>query len=74
MTRRLQGLTRKIGRHMTKWALFQFKNALGGEAWALGFDVAYTGPSQVTADHFSSDDFFYFEILGDNYHLDLSRF
>ncbi|MFR5847058.1 MAG: hypothetical protein ACLUFP_01880 [Streptococcus salivarius] len=27
-------------------------------------------PSQVTADHFSPDDFFYFEILGENYHTE----
>ena len=33
-------------------------------------DMAYTEPSQVTADHFSPDDFFYFEILGDNYHTE----
>ena len=34
------------------------------------FDVAYAEPSQVTEAHFSSDDFFYFEILGDNYHTE----
>ena len=34
------------------------------------FDVAYAEPSQVTEDHFSSEDFFYFEILGDNYHTE----
>ncbi len=48
----------------------QFKNALGGEAVPQDFDVAYTEPSQVTEDHFSPDDFFYFEILGDNYHTE----
>ena len=47
-----------------------FKNALRGEAVPQDFDVAYVEPSQVTADHFSSEDFFYFEILGDNYHTE----
>lgn len=48
----------------------QFKNALAGEAPEPLFEVSYTQPETVTAEHFSPDDFFYLEILGDNYHTE----
>ena len=60
----------KLAAFYDEMGFVQFKNALGGEAVPQDFDVAYTEPSQVTAGHFSSDDFFYFEILGDNYHTE----
>ena len=60
----------KLAAFYDEMGFVQFKNALGGEAVPQDFDVAYEEPSQVTADHFSLDDFFYFEILGDNYHTE----
>ena len=60
----------KLAAFYDEMGFVQFKNALGGEAVPQDFDVAYTEPGQVTEDHFSSDDFFYFEILGDNYHTE----
>ena len=60
----------KLAAFYDEMGFVQFKNALGGEAVPQDFDVAYTEPNQVTADHFSSDTFFYFEILGDNYHTE----
>ena len=60
----------KLAAFYDEMGFVQFKNALGGEAVPQDFDVTYAEPSQVTADHFSSDTFFYFEILGDNYHTE----
>ena len=60
----------KLAAFYDEMGFVQFKNALGGEAVPQDFDVAYAEPSQVTEAHFSSDDFFYFEILGDNYHIE----
>ena len=60
----------KLAAFYDEMGFVQFKNALGGEAVPQDFDVAYTEPSQVTEDHFSSDDFFYLEILGENYHME----
>ena len=60
----------KLASFYDEMGFVQFKNALGGEAVPQDFDVAYTEPSQVTEDHFSPDDFFYFEILGENYHTE----
>ena len=60
----------KLAAFYDEMGFVQFKNALGGDAVPQDFDVAYTEPNQVTADHFSSDTFFYFEILGDNYHTE----
>ena len=60
----------KLAAFYDEMGFVQFKNALGGEAMPQDFDVAYAEPSQVTEAHFSSDDFFCFEILGDNYHIE----
>ena len=60
----------KLAAFYDEMGFVQFKNALGGEAVPQDFDVAYAEPSQVTEAHFSSDDFFCFEILGDNYHIE----
>ncbi|MBM7642881.1 DNA polymerase I [Streptococcus loxodontisalivarius] len=48
----------------------QFRNSLAGEAPKASFEVSYEEVSQVTAEHFSSDDFFYFEVLRENYHVE----
>ena len=47
-----------------------FKNALRGEAVPQDFDVAYVELAKWQRIYFSSEDFFYFEILGDNYHTE----
>ncbi|MGT2742298.1 DNA polymerase I [Streptococcus plurextorum] len=60
----------KLARFYDDMGFVQFKNALAGEAVLETFDVAYTEPEQVSSDHFTVDDFFYFEILNDNYHME----
>ncbi|MGT2907481.1 DNA polymerase I [Streptococcus dentiloxodontae] len=48
----------------------QLKKALLGEAAPKTFEVSYSEPETVTNEHFSPDDFFYFEVLRDNYHIE----
>ncbi|WP_161980358.1 DNA polymerase I [Streptococcus sp. S784/96/1] len=47
----------------------QFKNSLSGQEVPT-FDVSYTEPTEITAAMFTDEDFFYFEILNDNYHIE----
>ncbi|MFV8212080.1 DNA polymerase I [Streptococcus pluranimalium] len=51
-------------------AFTQFKNALVGEAETLTFDSPFEEVNEVSAKHFSDQDFFYFEMLNDNYHVE----
>ncbi len=48
----------------------QFKNALVGQAETPTFDTPFEEVSTVTDKHFSDQDFFYFEMLNDNYHVE----
>ncbi len=48
----------------------QFKDNLGATKKQEKFDVAYTEVDSLSADMFTDDQFFYFEILGDNYHVE----
>ena len=48
----------------------QFKDSLGAPKKQETFDVAYTEVDSLCADMFTDDQFFYFEILGDNYHVE----
>lgn len=48
----------------------QFKDNLGATKKQEKFDVAYTEVDSLSADMFTDDQFFYFEILGDNYHIE----
>ncbi|MGV3028261.1 DNA polymerase I [Streptococcus hyovaginalis] len=48
----------------------QFKNALVGEAETPTFDSPFEEVNEVSAKHFSDQDFFYFEMLNDNYHVE----
>ncbi|WP_162011786.1 DNA polymerase I [Streptococcus sp. S784/96/1] len=47
----------------------QFKNSLSGQEVPT-FEVSYTEPTAITEDLFTDEDFFYFEILNDNYHIE----
>ncbi|MDY3024995.1 MAG: DNA polymerase I [Streptococcus hyovaginalis] len=51
-------------------AFTQFKNALVGEAETPTFDSPFEEVNEVSAKHFSDQDFFYFEMLNDNYHVE----
>ncbi|MFV8064438.1 DNA polymerase I [Streptococcus pluranimalium] len=51
-------------------AFTQFKNALVGEAETPTFDSPFEEVNAVSAKHFSDQDFFYFEMLNDNYHVE----
>lgn len=48
----------------------QFKDNLGAPKKQEKFDVSYTEVDSLSADMFTDDQFFYFEILGDNYHVE----
>lgn len=48
----------------------QFKDNLGAAKKQEKFDVTYTEVDSLSADMFTDDQFFYFEILGDNYHVE----
>ena len=48
----------------------QFKDSLGTPKKQETFDVAYTEVDSLRAYMFTDDQFFYFEILGDNYHVE----
>ena len=48
----------------------QFKDNLGATKKQEKFDVSYTEVDSLSADMFTDDQFFYFEILGDNYHIE----
>lgn len=51
-------------------AFTQFKNTLVGEAETPTFDSPFEEVNEVSAKHFSDQDFFYFEMLNDNYHVE----
>ncbi len=51
-------------------AFTQFKNALVGEAETPTFDSPFEEVNEVSVKHFSDQDFFYFEMLNDNYHVE----
>ena len=48
----------------------QFKNALAGETKAPTFSSQFEAVNEVSDQHFSDQDFFYVEILNDNYHVE----
>ncbi|SDB39170.1 DNA polymerase I [Streptococcus henryi] len=48
----------------------QFKASLEGQETVETFDVAYTQVEALSPDMFTEDQFFYFELLGDNYHVE----
>ncbi|MGT2833710.1 DNA polymerase I [Streptococcus halotolerans] len=48
----------------------QFKNALVGEAETPTFESPFEEVNAVSDKHFSDQDFFYFEMLNDNYHVE----
>lgn len=48
----------------------QFRSQLGSSPDAKTFEAHYTEVSQLKADMFADDQFFYFEILNDNYHTE----
>ncbi|MEQ9810377.1 DNA polymerase I [Streptococcus jiangjianxini] len=48
----------------------QFKNALVGEAETPTFESQFKEVNTVSDKHFSDQDFFYFEMLNDNYHVE----
>lgn len=48
----------------------QFKQGLLGQESQESFDVPFTEITQITNDMFEEDQFFYFEILGENYHVE----
>lgn len=51
-------------------AFTQFKNALAGETKAPTFSSQFEEVNEVSDQHFSDQDFFYVEILNDNYHVE----
>ncbi len=48
----------------------QLKAGLDGDRPQETFDVSYTEVDRLSADMFTGDQFFYFEILGSNYHVE----
>lgn len=48
----------------------QFKKALNSESPQATFEVAFTEVDRLSPEMFEDDQFFYFEILGDNYHVE----
>ncbi|WP_057490076.1 DNA polymerase I [Streptococcus orisasini] len=48
----------------------QFRSQLGSSPDVKVFEVSYTEVSQLKPDMFAPDQFFYFEILNDNYHTE----
>lgn len=48
----------------------QFKNALAGDTKAPTFSSQFEEVNEVSDQHFSDQDFFYVEILNDNYHVE----
>ncbi|HGA3942414.1 TPA: DNA polymerase I, partial [Streptococcus agalactiae] len=48
----------------------QFKAALGEETSQEDFEVDFTEVEQLKTEMFSDNDFYYFEMLGDNYHVE----
>lgn len=60
----------KLAAFYDEMGFTQFKNALAGDLAPQTFEVTYTEPKEISADLFSPEDFFYFEILNDNYHVE----
>lgn len=48
----------------------QFKKALNSESPQATFEVAFTEVDRLSPEMFEDEQFFYFEILGDNYHVE----
>lgn len=48
----------------------QFKKALNSESPQATFEVAFTEVDRLSPEMFEDNQFFYFEILGDNYHVE----
>ena len=48
----------------------QFKDGLDPETSQESFDIAYTEVDSLTKGMFTENQFFYFEILGENYHVE----
>lgn len=59
-----------LGRFYDEMDFKQFKLALGVEAQPPASEIAYEEVQTLSQDMFSDEDYFYFEILGDNYHVE----
>lgn len=60
----------KLSAFYDEMGFVQLKNNLANQGQTPTFEVTYTEPSAITADLFGPEDFFYFEVLNDNYHLE----
>ncbi|WP_369351053.1 DNA polymerase I [Streptococcus hillyeri] len=58
-----------LAKFYDEMGFIQFKNSLSGQEVPT-FEVSYTEPTAITEDLFTDEDFFYFEILNDNYHVE----
>ena len=62
---------KQLGRFYDKMGFKQFKQALESEVEPEEMaDIAFEEVMEVRPEMLSADDFFYFEMLGDNYHID----
>ena len=60
----------ELAKFYDEMSFTQFKNALVGQAETPTFDTPFEEVSTVTDKHFSDQDFFYFEMLNGNYHVE----
>lgn len=60
----------KLSAFYDEMGFVQLKNNLANQGQTTTFEVTYTEPSAITADLFGPEDFFYFEVLNDNYHVE----
>lgn len=60
----------KLSAFYDEMGFVQLKNNLANQGQTPTFEVTYTEPSAITADLFGPEDFFYFEVLNDNYHVE----
>lgn len=58
----------KLSQFYDEMEFKQLKQALNGQSVETSFDVDYTVVNVLTPEMFSEQQFFYFEILGENYH------
>ena len=62
---------KQLGRFYDEMGFKQFKQALEAEVEPEeAADIAFEEVTEVRPEMLSKDDFFYFEMLGDNYHID----
>lgn len=62
---------KQLGRFYDEMGFKQFKQALESEVESEEMaDIAFEEVMEVRPEMLSADDFFYFEMLGDNYHID----